>query len=226
MYVIPEIEREGLTEHTLVLLQEYYKKPRIGTFGLTKRERSMILDHRSAAGCDLTAADCGSDLIAVSHFVIIVRSDPSTAEELSVLWSFCSEIEEAAKSVISIGDTGVPAALRSKVRIFPNFESLLPNLKYLLLDALRRDKKEEAFSKTLANAMRILYLIRARPGVTSRQLADELELSTRSVQRYIETLRVAGEWIDYDAKTRGWKLGYGGKSVLWDDCKLYEEDTQ
>lgn len=38
MYVIPEIETEGLTEHTLALLQEHYKNPRIGTFGLTEDE--------------------------------------------------------------------------------------------------------------------------------------------------------------------------------------------
>ena len=32
------------------------------------------------------------------------------------------------------------------------------------------------------------------------------ELSTRSVQRYIETLRCAGEWIEYDTSLKGWKL--------------------
>ena len=30
MYVIPEIETEGLTERTMALLEEYYKNPQIG----------------------------------------------------------------------------------------------------------------------------------------------------------------------------------------------------
>ena len=155
----------------------------------------------------------------------IVRSDASTAEELSVLWGLCPEVAEAAKTVISIGDTGLPSALRPKVRVFPNFEAMVPKLKYLLLDALRRSKKEKAFSKTLANAIQILCEIRSRPGVTTRQLAEKFELSPRSVQRYVETLRVAGEWIEYDAKTRGWRLGCGGRSILWDDFDAeYEEE--
>lgn len=217
MYVIPEIETEGLTEHTLALLQEHYKNPRIGTLGLTKDELTAIAANLPSADCDLTYTDCGSDLIAVPHFALIVRSDAATAEELSVLWDFCSEVAEAAKTVISIGDAGIPSALRPKVRVFPDFGTMVPKLKYLLLDALRRAKKEKAFSKTLANAIQILCAIHSRPGVTTRQMAEQFELSPRSVQRYVETLRVAGEWIEYDARTRGWRLGYGGRSILLDD---------
>lgn len=217
MYVIPEIETEGLTEHTFALLQEYYKNPRIGTLGLTSDELETIYANLQSSSCDLTSTDLGSDLVAISHILIIVRSNADTKEELSVLWGFCSEVETATKNIISIGDIGIPAALKSRVRIFPSFEELIPQLKYLLLDALRREKKEKAFSNTLANAIQILSMIRSQPGVTTKQLAGKLEISMRSVQRYIETLRVAGEWIDYNAKTRGWRLGYEGKSILWDD---------
>ena len=42
-------------------------------------------------------------------------------------------------------------------------------------------------------------------------------VSTRSAQRFIETLRVAGEWIIYDAKTKHWRLEVAGKSALWGD---------
>lgn len=217
MYVIPEIDAEGLTEHTLALLQEHYKNPRVGTFGLTKDELAAIFANLPSADWDLTCTDCGSDLVAVPYFALIVRSDAATAEELSVLWDFCSEVAEAAKTVISIGDTGIPSALRPKVRVFPDFGTMVPKLKYLLLDALHKSKKEKAFSKTLANAIQILCEIRSRPGVTTRQLAEKFELSPRSVQRYVETLRVAGEWIEYDARTRGWRLGYGGRSILLDD---------
>lgn len=217
MYVIPEIDAEGLTEHTLALLQEHYKNPSIGTLGLTKDELTAIAANLPSADWDLTCTDCGSDLVAIPYLVTIVRSDAFTAEELSVLWGLCSEVAEVAKTVISIGDEGIPSALRQKVRVFPDFEAMVPKLKYLLLDALRGSKKEKAFSKTLANAIQILCAIRSRPGVTTRQLAEKFELSPRSVQRYVETLRVAGEWIEYDARTRGWRLGCGGKSILWDD---------
>lgn len=38
---------------------------------------------------------------------------------------------------------------------------------------------------------------------TTVQIAKNLEISQRSVQRYIETLRVAGEWIEYDRTLKG-----------------------
>ena len=67
MYVIPEIETEGLTERTMALLEEYYKNPRIGTLGLTKDELAAIAVNLPSADCDLVITDCGSDLIAVPH---------------------------------------------------------------------------------------------------------------------------------------------------------------
>lgn len=54
------------------------------------------------------------------------------------------------------------------------------------------------------------------PGITTVQIAKEIEISQRSFQRYIETLRVAGEWIEYDRTLKGWKLT-DGKSILWGD---------
>ena len=147
MYVIPEIETEGLTDRTMALLEEYYKNPRIGTLGLTKDELAAIFANLPSADCDLTCTDCGSDLIAVPHFALIVRSNNSTSAELSVLWGFCSEVEEAAKTIISIGDTGIPSALRSKVHIFPDFKLLIPKVKYLLLDALTKIKRKRRSRK-------------------------------------------------------------------------------
>ena len=60
------------------------------------------------------------------------------------------------------------------------------------------------------------WQMRLYPGITTAQLAKKIEISQRSVQRYIETLRVAGEWIEYDRNLKGWKLA-DGKSVLWGD---------
>ena len=110
----------------------------------------------------------------------------------------------------------VPKQLKGRIKVFSSFEELQSELKYVLLSAYRNSKKNETFSATLANAIMILSQIRLYPGTTTEQLAKRLEISRRSVQRYIETLRVAGEWIEYDRTLRGWKLTEG-KSVLWGD---------
>ena len=54
------------------------------------------------------------------------------------------------------------------------------------------------------------------PDKKSVLLSEELEISQRSVQRYIATLKAAGEWIEYDKILKGWKLT-DRKSVLWGD---------
>ena len=118
MYVIPEIETEGLTERTMALLEEYYKNPRIGTLGLTKDELAAIAVNLPSADCDLVITDCGSDLIAVPHLALIVRSDDATSEELSVLWGFCSEVEEAAKQSFPLETWGFRLPSNQKFMFF------------------------------------------------------------------------------------------------------------
>lgn len=59
----------------------------------------------------------------------------------------------------------------------------------------------------------VLKRILAKPYITTKEIAEELELSERSVQRYIETLNIAGEQIFYDTKKHGWYL-FDGESYL------------
>lgn len=92
----------------------------------------------------------------------------------------------------------------------------IEKIKYILLTARRKQKKTETFTFALTNSIRILSQIHLHPGITTSQLTKQLEVSQRTVQRYIETLCVAGEWIEYDAKTKGLSLT-DGKSVLWDE---------
>ncbi|RHO54862.1 HTH domain-containing protein [Ruminococcaceae bacterium AM07-15] len=81
---------------------------------------------------------------------------------------------------------------------------------------ISQTKKYKNFSIIVANTLFVLSAIKKTPGISTRESAEKLEVSERSVQRYIETLRIAGEWIEYDTALKGWELSVG-KSVLWDD---------
>lgn len=59
----------------------------------------------------------------------------------------------------------------------------------------------------------ILFAIRNKPYITTRELAIKIEKTERTAQRYIEILRCAGEWIEYDGQKKGWYL-FDGKSIL------------
>ena len=121
-----------------------------------------------------------------------------------------------ATPVSGIGEISLPVNLRHKIKVFSCFELMKQQIRFIFMDAQRKQKKHQNFSVVVANTLFVLSAIRKTPGISTKKLAEKLEVSERSVQRYIETLRIAGEWIEYDAASKGWKLSVG-KSVLWDD---------
>lgn len=188
----------------------------IATFGLNKDENVYIAKHLPQQECEIMDTDDVRDIVANSEFAVIVRADAMSQEDMELLFDYYGEVAPLSETVIFLGDLTIPAKLRNQIVIYKDFDSLQENLKYILLSAYRKQKKSENFSATLANAILILSYIRRKPYITSAELAEKLELSQRSVQRYIETLRVAGEWIEYDTVHKGWYLQVG-KSVLWGD---------
>lgn len=185
-------------------------------YGFTSIEEDSIRKTLPSKKSDLVSTDCFTDIIACNSYAIFIKIPSVSDDDLNTLWEFYLEVGSTPESVVLVGNVDVPKKLRNKMQVYPNFEMLKENLKYVLLSAYRNNKKTETFSSTLANAIMILSQIRLCPGITTEQLAKKLELSRRSVQRYIETLRVAGEWIEYDRSLKGWKL-IDGKSVLWGD---------
>lgn len=188
----------------------------IATIGLEQDEISYIKKILPQKECEIMDADVVSDIIVTSEFVVIVRAGALNQADIGLLYDYYKEIARFSETVIFLGSIAIPTELKNHIMVYKDFDSLRDNLKYILLSAYRKQKKSENFSATLANAIMILSTIRKKPYITSAELAEKLELSQRSVQRYIETLRVAGEWIEYDTEHKGWHLQVG-KSVLWGD---------
>ena len=188
----------------------------VAVLGLTADEQAIIKKNLPQKECEIMDTDDARDIIAVSEFAVIVNVSVMDEEDINMLLDFYTEIAPYSETVIFIGQVEIPKVLVNHITVYKDFEELEENIKYVLLSAYRKQKKSDNFSATLANAITILSLIRKQPYITSAELAEKLELSQRSVQRYIETLRVAGEWIEYNPEKRGWMLSEG-KSVLWGD---------
>ena len=186
------------------------------SYGFTQFEEGCIRKLLPAKKSYLTSTECFTDVIACHSYAIFINAMTVSADDLQMLWEFYLEVGPTSETVVLVGHAEVPKQLKGRIKVFSSFEELQSELKYVLLSAYRNSKKNETFSATLANAIMILSQIRLYPGTTTEQLAKRLEISRRSVQRYIETLRVAGEWIEYGRTLRGWKLTEG-KSVLWGD---------
>lgn len=160
--------------------------------------------------------ECATDLIATVAIGIVVNISRLSPDDLAMLLDFYCAIGDFSEAVILIGDITLPNDLTHKIRVFSSFELMEQQSKFIFMEANRKQKKNQNFSNVLANVIFVLSSIRKTPGISTKELAEKLEISTRSVQRYIETLRIAGEWIEYDPTLKGWKLSVG-KSILWGD---------
>lgn len=189
---------------------------RIAVWGLHQDEIDTVMSCLPVKEINVVEVVCATDLIAMDWMAIMVNANAMTKDDREMLYGFYQEVGDVAETVLFFGISDVPAELRRTIKAYPSIQSMGENLKYTLLSAYRRKKNSENFSASLARAIRILTYIRSTPGITTATLAERLEVSTRSIQRSIETLRVAGEWIEYDGTLRGWKLGME-KSILLDD---------
>lgn len=196
------------------------------TYGLNSAEIQIVKAARPAAATTVLDTDQFTDLIAIGAFALLINWEQMTNDDQQLLLDYYTEVEVCSEAVLIIGEPKLSKYLKKRFRIYATFEDSLPNLKYILLSAYRKTQKIENFSVTLANAILILSQIRKHPGIMTRELAKQLEITPRSVQRYVETLRIAGEWIEFDRELHGWTL-YDGKSVLWGDLnEEYEKDVQ
>lgn len=185
-------------------------------YGFSETEEALVASAAPNKETRVTNTACFTDLLALPAYAQIVNVSATASEDLETLFEYYTEVGSFSETVILVGNANIPDSLKKKFHQFADFDALMQNLKFLLLSASRRTKRNESFSNTLSNAIVILSEIRKHPGTTTAQLAEKLEISQRSVQRYIETLRVAGEWIEYDTSLKGWKLT-DGVSVLWGD---------
>ena len=169
-------------------------------------------------GTAILDTDCTTDLIAIGCYASITNLSKIKDEELQILYDFYLDVLDPIEVPILIGIPSLPVPMQLS-NVFVHYESLekaKEKLEYDLLAAYRRQKKNTTFSRTIANALVVLTQIRKHPGVTTEKLSEILELSPRTIQRYIESLRIAGEWITYNPSKKGWEL-QDGKSILFGD---------
>ena len=161
--------------------------------------------------------DCPTDLIAVSASASIINASALDQDDMQMLLDFYDEVNGCTdETVLWIGEPKPPVTLRKTLKCYESFDAIREKLRYILLSAHSKSKKAADYSKKLADGIQILSLIRNRPGITTQEISDIMELRPRTVQRYIAALQATGEWIEYDRTLKGWGL-QKGISILFGD---------
>lgn len=190
---------------------------RIITFGLSEEQNNLVKNALPTLGYELLDTDAPTDLIAIFASALIIIADALDTDSRDMISDYYTEIGGCTdETVFWLGYPKPPSHLRAKFKCYQSFEEFAVNLKYHLLSAHSKSKKAKDFSKQLMECLLIMKLIRSRPGIRTQELVEKLELSTRTVQRYISTLQAAGEWIAYDHTKKGWYL-QDGVSPLFDN---------
>lgn len=189
-------------------------------YGLTEAEKKAVIKNKPSGNVDIfDATGCVTDIIAHSCFVLIINPDNISGSDLQMLNEYYCDVEGMYdETIIFTKPSDKLNLLNKKVKfsIYEDSRIFCDNVKYSILNALKRSRKNGGFSVQLANAIMVLSLIRKTKGISTKQLAQKLEVSERTVQRYIESIRLAGEWIEYDRKNKCWTLT-AGLSILWGD---------
>ena len=189
---------------------------RVMTFGLTKMQNESVGKVLPIKECELYVTDVPEDLIAISASALIINAEKLSKSNVDMMFDYYTEIGKSAdETVYWIGVPEPPKQLQKVIRTYSCFDELSVELKYQLLTAYRKSRKAKDFSRKMADCIKIISLVKARPGIKTQEIAERLEVSTRTVQRYISTLQVAGEGIEYDNTKKGWFLP-GNYSILFE----------
>ena len=198
--------------------EKIYKTVEVFVYGVTQDEFLIVADSLPNKKVHITdCSDCFTDILAMPYIAVIINPDTLTRENIEDLNTLYGEVGTYSEKIVFTKRNPILDNLNNITYVaFGSKLEYEDKLKYILLDAVKLDKKYESYSETISQMIRVLSEIRKHPGITSIQLAEIIERTPRTVQRYIATLNCAGEFIEYDRRKKGWFL-LDNKSLLFGD---------
>jgi len=196
-----------------------YRTQDVLVYGISDEEFAIICEELPKK--DIRVVDCSecfTDIIALPYIAVVINPDVMEQEHVEYFNEYADEVLDFSEKIIFTKNHPILSALNKNVKhtVLDGEFELKAKIKYLLLEATRSEKRNDTYSDTIAQTIRVLSEIRKHPGITTAELAEIIERNAKTVQRYITTLNCAGEFIEYDRKKKGWFL-FENKSVLWGD---------
>lgn len=175
-------------------------------FGLTQSQQAILESCTPGNAVLHDASGCATDIIALCPTLgVVINPDSMTKNDLKMILDYYNEVGWGISESVVL--TKKIDGLRSPKIICLNESGFTSErMSALLAQANSRNKRNAGHHERLALCLTILKRIRKIPGISTKKLAEECEVSEKTILRYIETLRVSGEWLEYDRQSRGWTL--------------------
>lgn len=199
--------------------EQLHKRSNILIYGLSDEQLIFVYDNLPNKNISvIDCSDCFTDIIATAYIAVIINPDLLVEENIEYFNEFANDVGVYSEKIIFTKPHKILQSLEKNVRysVFQDDFDFADRIKFIMLEASRAEKRTSSYSDTISQTIRVLSEIRKHPFITTAELAEIIERTPRTVQRYITTLICAGEFIEYDRKKKGWFL-YDNKSVLWGD---------
>ena len=181
-------------------------------FCLDEPVRSLLLG--AAARLHLQVAETGllTDLIAIPSMLVVANAD-ALGPQLDTLLSWVVALDDDDyRLLLTTKPARIPSALRRNI-IDPPAAWDEDYFKFLLLQRRkaveRRDKERRQYDRRVFRLMYILRDLSRKRRVRAADLAQEFNVSLRTVERDIQLLQELGAFIDYDPSARAYTVPAG-----------------
>ena len=189
------------------------------TYGISAEQTDLLFKNLPATDIEvIDCSDCFTDIIATNYIALIINPNLLTDEHVDYFNEMAKDFLITKEKIIFVEEHPILDGLTNDIKytVFSDNFDFESKIKYILLEAMREERKMKTYSDTISQTIRVLSEIRRHPYISTVQLATIIERTPRTVQRYINTLICAGEFLEYDRKKKGWYI-FENKSVLWGD---------
>jgi len=189
--------------------KKFYKTRRLYTAGLTA-EQCRIVDRLAAEQkWDVVFHDdeISGDFFAFTVFAAVINPEVINMD-IEEIVEACGFGQKCLVFTSSVEWKGDRHAVGTDVVMMDEKKDFGEQISKILLGAHKKKEKNYYFSRKLDYCFRVLKWIKQEPGIKTAEIAKRLEVPNRSALRYIEILRLSGEFIIYCPQKRGWQDRY------------------
>lgn len=201
---------------------EYYAfRDTILTYGLSDEENEIVERNAERMGLKTFKTDCYTDVYGIPYFCIVIDPTQSTLEELEGF----VELWEESRGLEIFLTKPLPENLvipSRKVSLLQDLRVSPELFRYKLVKAKvameKRVNMKDKVTDRIVRLLKILKRLKRGKFCKTSDFAQELGVTTRTVQRDLALLDEIGEPIGYDTNQKAYFL-LMDESFLWDEGK-------